>query len=114
MNLLELASAREDRGFTEWFQMRVRDSELDVGLPEYLPSQLIGQLLGLTLCLHGYWEKNAVKLKYPVPNPARRPLWAGKGLMTRIYTPAEVVAVAYWRYGRIRDGKAKGKGRREG
>jgi len=58
------------------------------------------EFLGVGLRSYQYWEANHEALEYPVPEPARRPLWEGSEIESRFYTLQQVVDVAYWFYQR--------------
>ena len=105
--LIELAKRMygDDAGFIEYLLLHeLEDREV------YPARDVFVTLLGRVHRAYQYWEKVS---GYPVPNPVREPI-PPTGIMGRVYTPAQVVEIAWWWWENMAIEKrgrcAKGKG----
>lgn len=93
-DLLELVWEKENGAFTQWVRARLCESGLDVDLTEYWVGALM-LFLGVSHRAYTYWEKMD---GYPVPEPVRKTPYGGRGSEARVYTPDQVVQIAWWFY----------------
>lgn len=87
--LIEIAREMgiDDAGFIEYLMLHELEEK-----EKYPAQDVFVTLLGRVHRAYQYWEKDP---DYPVKKPAREPI-APTGVMGRVYTPKQVVQIAWW------------------
>jgi len=104
--LVELAKemGMDDAGFIEYLVLHELEEK-----EKYPARDVFVTLLGRTHRVYQSWEKRS---DYPVPNPLRENIPPTS--MGRVYTPREVVEIAWWWWTTNRPIEKRGRKRKKG
>jgi len=93
-------------GFLRWLQRRVAQADVPT-LEVYGPDAVFRRLLGRSVRIYQVWEQ---KKSYPVREPVRRARYGAPS--GRVYSPTQVVQIAWWFWetGRVDETRGKKRG----